>query len=152
MKNIDCFRLYKKMIILLSSISVLLSFISYVLLLIYLLLNKHPLLLKTILIPLSTIMIVEVFRHFYHKQRPFEKYNYEPLIEHSTGKSFPSKHASSACIIALSIYQMNPTLGIIMILNAIVVGLTRIMSGIHYPIDVCGGYLLGFILHLFYYL
>jgi len=154
MKNIDIIRNHKgikSIVLFLSSFCVLLSFVGYIGLLVYLLIQKEYMeLIKTILIPLSTITIVEIIRHLYNRPRPFEKYRYLPLIDHRPGRSFPSKHATSSMIIALSIYHVLPSLGMVFLFNALLVGITRILSGIHYPSDVCGGYILGYLMYLFY--
>lgn len=156
MKNIDMIRnnpILKKSILFLSSFCVVLSFVGYVGLLLYLVISKQYInLFKTILIPLSTIIIVEVIRHIWPRTRPFASYGYEPLISHDPQKSFPSKHSTSALIIALSIYRVFPLLGILYVVNALIVGLTRIFSGIHYPSDVCGGYILSLLMNLLYLL
>ena len=143
----------KKTILFLASFCVLVSFVGYMSLLLYLLIQKniHDFLFS-FFIPLGTILLVEVIRHFYSRPRPFETGYFELLIDHSKGKSFPSKHATSAMIIALSIYQVNSLLGSLMIINALMVGLTRIFTGIHHVSDVLGGYLLALLLSLFYLL
>lgn len=156
MKYVEYFRehpLLKKILLFLASFCVLWTMLVYGLLISYLFIQKiWVLFFKTLLIPLSTIILVEVIRHFVPRARPFEVHHFTPLIEHSTGKSFPSKHATSAMIIALSLYQISPLFSFIMIINALIVGLTRILSGIHFPSDVLGGYLLAILMSLFYLL
>lgn len=143
----------KKILLFLSWFCVLLSFVGYVSILGYLVYSKqYTDLFKTFIIPLSTIIIVEVIRHFYSRPRPFETGSFKPLIDHEPGRSFPSKHATSAMIITLSIYRVFPILGLIFIFNTLIVGLTRIFSGIHHLSDVCGGFILAFLMSLFYVL
>lgn len=138
----------KKIVLFLSKFCVYLTIVSYLGTLAYLFMLQDIIdFVPTFLCPLSSFIIVEIIRHFYSRQRPFEVMNFEPLIKHETGKSFPSKHATSALVIALALFTLFPTFGIIMIINALIVGLTRILSGIHYPSDVLGGYLLACICH-----
>lgn len=141
----------KQILLFLSWFCVLLSFVGYVGILGYLIYTKQFInLVKTIVIPLSTIIGVELIRHIYSRPRPFETGNFVPLIDHEPGRSFPSKHATSAMIIALSIYRIIPIVGTMFIVNALLVGLTRIFSGIHHKSDVLCGFILSFIMSLFY--
>ena len=60
-----------------------------------------------------------------------------------TGKSFPSRHTVSAFIIAMAFLYVNTNLGIIMLCLATAIGLTRILSGVHFVRDVVGGAAIG---------
>ena len=138
----------KKIVLFLSKFCVYLTIIAYLGTQTYLFILKDWIdVIPTFFSPLLAFILVEIIRHFYSRKRPFEDMNFEPLINHETGKSFPSKHATSAMVIALALCPLFPIFGIIMILNAFIVGLTRILSGIHYPSDVLSGYILALICH-----
>ena len=134
----------KEIVLFLSKFCVLLTIVSYLGTLGYLFILKDWIdFIPTFCSPLLAFVLVEVIRHFYSRPRPFETMQFTPLIDHETGKSFPSKHATSALVIALALYPLFPIFGILMIFNALLVGMTRILSGIHYPSDVLGGYVLA---------
>jgi len=57
--------------------------------------------------------------------------------------SFPSNHTSLAFGIAFSIFLKHRRLGLIMLILAILVGVGRILSGVHFTVDVVGGVILG---------
>ena len=138
----------KKIVLFLSKFCVYLTIVSYLGTLAYLFVLKDWFdFIPTFFSPLLAFIMVEIIRHFYSRKRPFEVIEFEPLIEHETGKSFPSKHATSALVIALALSLLFPSFGVVMIINALLVGLTRILSGIHYPSDVVGGYLLAILCH-----
>lgn len=138
----------KKIVLFLSQFCVLITIVSYLGTLGYLFILKDWIdFIPTFVSPLLAFVLVEIIRHFYSRPRPFETLNFTPLIEHETGKSFPSKHATSAMVIALALIPLFPIFGILMIFNALIVGLTRILSGIHYPSDVLGGFLLALFCH-----
>ena len=59
-------------------------------------------------------------------------------------KSFPSDHATLAFALALSLYfSGEKKLGIIFTVLAFLVGLGRIFVGVHFPLDITAGTLLG---------
>lgn len=68
--------------------------------------------------------------------------------------SFPSGHTAASFSIATSLALNVPRLSIIVFIVAIVVGISRIYLGVHYPTDVAAGIVIGFsialIIHLFF--
>lgn len=99
----------------------------------------------TILIP---AILVPLFKLVYSRERP--------LLEHlvnETSNSFPSGHSASAIVffgsIALIFWQIlkkstfKITMMIIASLIIILVGISRIYLGVHYPSDVLASFLLG---------
>lgn len=58
-------------------------------------------------------------------------------------RSFPSQHASGAAAVAVLVARRHPRLGWLFWTLAILIGLSRIYLGRHYPTDVLTGFLLG---------
>lgn len=67
--------------------------------------------------------------------------------------SFPSGHTSASFSLATTIALKNPFLTILVITMALLVGISRIYLGVHYPTDVVAGIVLGvgcaIIVHLY---
>lgn len=67
--------------------------------------------------------------------------------------SFPSGHTAASFSIATTIALNIPRLSVIVFFMAIVIGISRIYLGVHYPTDVAAGILIGFttsiIIHLY---
>ncbi|MDQ0221612.1 phosphatase PAP2 family protein [Streptococcus moroccensis] len=91
-----------------------------------------------------------VLKMVYNRERPSLEY----LIEDPIGASFPSWHAASTMIVALSLcIIMNQRvktsqlskrlLQALVILLAATVGVSRLYIGVHYPSDVLAGWLLA---------
>jgi undecaprenyl-diphosphatase len=59
--------------------------------------------------------------------------------------SFPSAHTAFAFAIATFVYQYSRRAGLLAILLAVLVGVSRIFVGVHFPIDVLVGSLIGVI-------
>ena len=100
--------------------------------------------LKFMLIPLFTFIFVSVVRVIINAQRPYEKYDYTPVVRKSTqGKSFPSRHTVSAFIIAMAFLYLQSRLGFVMLGVAAAIGIVRVLSGVHFIRDVISGAALG---------
>ena len=57
--------------------------------------------------------------------------------------SFPSGHASIAFALAFMVYRADRDWGIAFLILATLVALGRIFVGVHYPLDIIGGALVG---------
>ncbi|MFH1047879.1 MAG: phosphatase PAP2 family protein [Patescibacteria group bacterium] len=60
-----------------------------------------------------------------------------------TIKSFPSDHTTIAFAIAVSVWLLDRRLGWLMLIGAIGIAGGRVMAGVHYPLDVLAGAMLG---------
>ncbi|MGS0682739.1 phosphatase PAP2 family protein [Shewanella sp. 125m-7] len=59
--------------------------------------------------------------------------------------SLPSGHTAAAFVMATSIYLVYPSLFYITIFWALAIGLARVVLGVHYPLDILAGAMLGII-------
>ena len=126
-------------------------FIAYPALLVYLIVNHDNRLLECITVPLGVFVTVTLIRKFINCKRPYEKLNIEPLIRKSTkGKSFPSRHTASAAVIAMTIFYINIPFGTVFLAVALLIGLSRICAGVHFPRDVAAGYLYSVIMSVLF--
>ena len=85
---------------------------------------------------------------FWSRPRPFITHHdlMTPITKGLTvdATSFPSGHTYIVFAIAISVYLYgHRRLGLVLFVLAIIVGLSRIGAGLHYPSDVIGGALLG---------
>ena len=85
-----------------------------------------------------------------HTQRPFDVFpQVHPLFAESW-YSFPSGHATFFMALAFSIFFLQKKAGYIFIVFALLIGVARIVAGVHFPIDILGGFLLGFLISYFF--
>lgn len=137
----------KKIIILICHYCPYIPFVLYPCILIYLFMTKNILFIPTIIKPLSAFLIVTIFRKIINRPRPYESMDIEPLLEHKKGESFPSRHTVSAFIIALVCFPIHIYLGILTLMIAIIISLSRILAGVHYISDVIVSILIAFTIY-----
>ncbi len=84
---------------------------------------------------------------FIHRARPFVALtNVHNLGGVSAGEefqSFPSGHALFFFAVAMAVYRYDKRLGCILFTSATVMGVARVMAGVHYPGDILAGALIG---------
>lgn len=118
----------------------LLVFVGYPLLIVYVFLNRSDDFFKVVLVPLGVFLFVTALRKLINRQRPYEKYKIESVFNKTTkGQSLPSRHTASAFVIAMTFLYVNLYIGIATLIIACLIGLSRILAGVHYIVDVlCG--------------
>ena len=125
-------------------------YVVYPLLLLYLFVKQSEKLLPTILIPLFSIVAITLLRKVLACPRPYEEYPIDQILEKETQhNAMPSRHVFSATIIAMMCFTVSPILACILLALAALEGYIRVVGGVHYPLDVIVGYLLGVFLGLF---
>ena len=67
----------------------------------------------------------------------------KPLMEIPTTSSFPSGHTSTSFACAYVISRLAPRLTVYVFVLAALIGFSRIYVGVHFPLDVLAGAVLG---------
>lgn len=97
-----------------------------------------------IAVPACTLVLITLMRKFIRRERPYEKYNFSPLFDRDgTKDSFPSRHTASAFIIAMSAFAISHILCAALLAVAVLIGLSRILAGVHFISDVLAGMLIS---------
>jgi len=83
-------------------------------------------------------------RRLIDRPRPWRRYALpEPLVAAPKDPSFPSGHATIAFACATVLSYFKPRLAPAFFLLALAIGFSRVYVGVHYPLDVVGGAVLG---------
>ncbi len=92
----------------------------------------------------ATVWIIKVLVAY---PRPFISIpDIIPLVGAAPFESFPSAHAAFAMAIAIAVLPYHKSLGQLLVIFAFIVGLSRLYVGVHYPLDVAVGLLIGFVI------
>ena len=115
-------------------------FVAYPILIIYVFFTQRSEIFKVVLVPLSVLVFVSVFRKLLNKKRPYEVYGIPSVFNKQTkGESMPSRHTASAFIIAMTFLYIDFDLGVIALSMATLIAISRVLAGAHFIRDVLVG-------------
>jgi len=104
-------------------------------------------------IPASGFVILSLFRKKINAPRPYEVWEVIPLLDRdSPGQSMPSRHVFSATIISMACLHASLSVGVILLVLSALLGLVRVLGGVHYPKDVVVGYICGLVWGVIFFL
>ncbi len=91
---------------------------------------------------LSMVVLFALNSAFF-RPRPFTSQHVRLLFYHNTDSAFPSNAATLSFALAFAVLLFDRRVGAVMVGLACYLGLSRVLVGIHYPLDVISGALLG---------
>ena len=106
-----------------------------------------------VFIPASGFVILSLLRKKINAPRPYEEWGIKPLLDRdSPGQSMPSRHVFSATIISMACLHASLSVGVILLVLSALLGLARVLGGVHFPKDVVIGYICGLVWGLIFFL
>ena len=101
----------------------------------------------------SGFVILSLLRKKINAPRPYEEWDIKPLLDRdSSGQSMPSRHVFSATIISMACLHASLTMGMICLILSAILGLVRVLGGVHFPKDVVVGYICGLVWGVIFFL
>ena len=93
----------------------------------------------------SRAVVIEIIRLYVERPRPFAHNVVSVLIPEPLDASFPSTHTSIMFALGFSLLLINRRWGIAYLILAFFSAVARIVVGVHFPLDVFVGILVGLI-------
>ncbi len=87
--------------------------------------------------------VAKILKLIIQTPRPFDILANVQSVFVETGYAFPSVHATFFSALAVSIWILHKKAGNIFVFFALAIGIFRIVAGVHFPIDILGGFVLG---------
>ncbi len=96
-----------------------------------------------------TLIVVDILvKPYVGRVRPFEVTDFPLIVPAPTSFSFPSGHTAYAFAAATCIAYYNRKWGIMALVFAAIVGLSRMYLYVHWPTDVLAGAIVGMVIAL----
>lgn len=99
---------------------------------------------SVIILPLAFVMS-RIANLLIENPRPFVDGHMSALIYHIPDNGFPSDHTLLAVTIGAIVYTQNKVIGSILIGLGILVGVGRVLAGVHHAIDITGSVIIAFV-------
>ncbi len=104
--------------------------------------ERKTLILVILALPVA-ILLIKVIHIFYLEPRPFVTFHLVPLTDNKPDWSFPSRHTTIMAVMAFSYAYFKSKWSVFFLSLMILVGLSRVYVGVHYPLDIFGGFVVG---------
>lgn len=88
-------------------------------------------------------LVAVILKLLIHTPRPFVLFGNIQALFNETGYAFPSGHATFFTALAVSIFFTHKKAGYVFMIFALLIGCARITAGVHFPVDILGGFIFG---------
>lgn len=107
--------------------------------------KKQYTVLYTTLSVIIALLVNVVIHAVYYHPRPFVSHDVHQLVPHAADSSFVSDHSVLVFSIAFVFLLRGEKLKYVALIWAVLVGVSRMYVGVHYPLDILGAAFLTFI-------
>lgn len=104
--------------------------------------DKKAFLLILVGIPIA-VLLIKIVHLFFFESRPFVTFSFLPLVTENADASFPSRHATISAVIAFAYTYCKSKWALLFLLTMLWISFARIYVGVHYPLDIAGGFAVG---------
>jgi undecaprenyl-diphosphatase len=117
--------------------------------------NRAMIIVATMSAVFARYIIKPIILFFYTTPRPFIFFpEIQPLIkvwQIENFHSFPSGHALIFFALGTTMFLFNKKLGSLFLFSAVLISISRVYVGVHWPIDILAGAILGILTGFFMY-
>ena len=94
-------------------------------------------------------LLAFILKIIFHKPRPLG-IKVRALFDVDSVFSFPSEHSAIFASLGVVAYSVNHIFGIILLLVAFLIGVSRVLVGFHFSRDILAGWILGIVVALLF--
>ncbi len=91
----------------------------------------------------TTYLVAKLLSLVFYDPRPFVMGHFVPLISHNADNGFPSDHMLILSAVASVIYAFRKKIGWIFFMVAVMVGVARVLVGVHHAEDILGSLIIA---------
>lgn len=95
-------------------------------------------------LPLAFLLSL-VLTRIVQSPRPFLLDHTIPLIQSATDNGFPSDHTLLVATLAMILFFTHKRSSLIFLFLSLLVGIGRVLAGVHHPIDILGSFIIAVI-------
>lgn len=106
--------------------------------------RRLKLIVRTGLAAVAALAINQAIGLIYFRPRPFMDHQVNLLVKKTADASFPSDHTAFAAAFTAALYNKGRgPAAFLAVFTVVVLGISRVYVGMHYPLDVLGGICTG---------
>lgn len=109
--------------------------------------NKWRLFLPILLTFIFALASSVLLKLLFHTERPFTLFREVVPLLTQTDHAFPSGHTLIFTALAFAVLSISKKAGYIFLFFAVLIGISRIVAGVHFPVDIFGGFIFGFLVY-----
>lgn len=81
----------------------------------------------------------------FYDSRPFVSGHFTPYFSHGADNGFPSDHTLLAAVLSALVYSRSRRWGWLLFAITLLIGLSRVIAGVHHLVDIAGALAFGII-------
>lgn len=89
------------------------------------------------------MLLLFVLNNIFFRPRPFTSFEVNLLFYNNTDSAFPSNPATLFFAMTIGVFFYNRKVSYAMLIVGFYACFSRVAAGVHYPLDIVGGFLLG---------
>lgn len=106
--------------------------------------DKKAFLIIILTLPIA-FLLIRIIHIFIFEPRPFVTFNFIPLVNETANVCFPSRHTTISAVIAFAFTYFKSKWSLVFLILMLWIGASRVYVGVHYPLDILGGFIVGII-------